>query len=50
MTRTVLVTDADESLAPAAVGAAVALWWLASPGVSSVVGNVLTLDGGWTPG
>jgi NAD(P)-dependent dehydrogenase (short-subunit alcohol dehydrogenase family) len=50
MTRAVLATDADESLGPAAVEAEVALWWLASPGVSRVVGNVLTLDGGWTPG
>ncbi|GAA3610428.1 hypothetical protein GCM10022199_12720 [Marihabitans asiaticum] len=30
--------------------AAEALWWLASPQASYVVGNVLTLDGGWSLG
>lgn len=30
--------------------AAAAVWWLASSDASYVVGNVLTLDGGWTLG
>ena len=33
-----------------AAEAAAALWWLASPEASYVVGTVLTLDGGWTLG